>query len=462
MNPLFNPLFQTKIMRDYIFNIDRIRNKTEEENERYRNLLLIKIVKQAYQVPIYLKKFKEVKLSPSDIKTINDISKIPIITKNDFRKANINDLIPEKKKLDGYFRVSTSGSSGQPISIYSSPYTIFKTFFGFIRIIREHGINWRKSKMIIIADLSPGVAEQVYFSSKSYSYIKKIFSLDNIKVFHVGEKPEELLKKIEIFNPEFIGGYPGILKILAIIKRKKKDNGFSPRIIATSGAILDKYSRNYIENTFKTKIFDVYGATECSPIAFQCKKGNYHVNFDLVNLEFINPIEKENQSGDGGNIIVTRLFGEGTPIIRYTGITDYLVPSKRKCNCGLNTPLIERIDGRRADSIILPSGEIVPPLSFTAIPHSVMLRLGTDIIQQFQIIQQKIDEIDIYVVLVQQISKKEPSKEIIFKELRKEFIKNFGDDIKINIIQVDKIKTSRDNSATPPPVVISRVAKELI
>jgi phenylacetate-CoA ligase len=277
----------------------------------------------------------------------------------------------------------------------------------------------------------------------------------------VGEKPEDLLKKIETFNPEFIGGYPGILKILAIIKRQNKDNGFSPRIIATSGAILDKYSREYIENSFKTKVFDVYGATECSPMAFQCKKGNYHVNFDYVNLEFINPKVKENQSGDGGNIIVTRLFGEGTPILRYTGITDFLVSSKRKCNCGLNTPLIERIDGRRADSIILPSGDIIPPLSFTAIPHSVMLKLDTDIIQQFQIIQQKINEIDIYVVLTPQNSKKEPSKKKIFKELHKEFIKNFGDDVKINIIQVDKIKTSRNNSATPPPVVISKVSKKL-
>ena len=462
MNPLLNPLFQIKLMKEYLFNIDRIRKITEDENIKYRNVLLRKIVKQAYQVPIYHKKFKEARIYPTDIKTINDLNKIPIITKNDFRNANNNELIPKKKKIDEYFKVSTSGSSGKPISIYSSPYTIFKTFFGFIRIIREHEINWRKSKMMIIADLSPGVAEQVYFSSESYSYIKKLIGLENIKVFHVGEKPEDLLKKIQTFNPDFIGGYPGVLKILAITKRRKKNNGISPRIIATSGAILDKYTRNYIEKSFRTKIFDVYGATECSPIAFQCKKMNYHINIDFVNLDFINPKEKENQSGDGGNIIVSRLFGGGTPILRYSGITDYIVPSKRKCNCGLHTPLIERIEGRRADSIILPSGEIIPPLSFTAIPHSVMLKLNTDIIEQFQIIQQKINEIDIYVILNKQSPKKEPSKEKIFKELQKEFTNNFGQDVIINIIQVDKIKTSRNNSVTPPPVVISRVDKELM
>ena len=170
--------------------------------------------------------------------------------------------------------------------------------------------------------------------------------------------------------------------------------------------------------------------------------------------------KKEDISEDGGNIIVTRLFGRGTPIVRYTGISDFLVKSDKKCDCGINTPIIERIDGRQVDSIILPNGSYIPPSAFTGIPHKVMHNLKTDKINRFQIIQQSINEVEILIVIDEDSRNVGPSIDKIKQELQKAFEKKLGEGIKITVKEVDQITMIRPGSATPPPVAISKVKRQ--
>ena len=457
MSQLLNPLLVGKIIKTYMVDLNRVKRLPEEKIRRYQERALLKVIRYAYKVPLYNKKYQQVGIHPNDIKTIEDVKKIPFVTKKDFRESKPEDLIPVGEKPGMYSMVSTSGSTGQPVTLYIDLHSMFYTLVGFVRIIREHGIRWNKTRMAVVADLSPDSSEARHLSIDAVPRLKRILPLKNFGVFHVGEKPERLIKQIEEFNPEFIGAYPGILRILAVLKRKGLGRRLEPRILATSGAILDDYTREYIEKSFNAKVFDVYGATECSPIAFQCKNGNYHIMSDFAYVEFVDAQEKEEISGDGGNIVVTRLFGRGTPVVRYTGISDFVLPSSRRCNCGVNTPLIEKIEGRRVDSIVLPSGELVPPSSITGIPHKVMHMLNTDKIQQFQIIQQSLDEIDVFIVVDKALRNVEPRVEKISEKLKEEFARKLGNDIRINIVEVDEIREKRPGSISPPPVVISKV-----
>ena len=456
MNPLSNPLFLLRIANNYLNGVDRLKKKSESELIEYQDKSLKKIVRYAYNVPLYHNKYKKIGIHPSDINGIDDIKKIPIITKNDLRNSSYDMLIHSGGKINNFSKVTTSGSSGRPVTIFSDPYTIFQTFIGFIRCIKEYDINWRKNKIAIIADLSQDSAEYAYFSKIAMPSLKSLFSLNNIKIFHIGDKSKKIFGELESFNPDFIGGYPGILKILAIYKKKDKNKNLSPKVIASSGAILDDYTRKYIKNSFNAKIFDVYGATECSPIAFECQKGNIHLNSDFVFMEFLDYNEKKKLTGDGGNIIVTRLFGRGTPIIRYSGLSDFIYPDEKKCNCGINSKIIKKIGGRQVDSIILSNGDIIPPSSITGLPHHVMNKYKLDIIQQFQIIQHEINNIEILVIIDKNDLKK-GLKEKVFKEIKKEFYNKLGKDVEIRINEVEKIDNIRKNSYAPPPVVLSKM-----
>ena len=93
------------------------------------------------------------------------------------------------------------------------------------------------------------------------------------------------MNSIAGFHPDFLGGYPGVLRALAVLKRRGMGEGVQPRVMASSGAVLDGYTRGYIEKAFDCRVFDVYGSTEAGPVAFECQEGRYHVHTDFVVVE---------------------------------------------------------------------------------------------------------------------------------------------------------------------------------
>ncbi|MCD6236507.1 MAG: phenylacetate--CoA ligase family protein [Thermoplasmata archaeon] len=455
MNPLSNPALLLYVAKSYLTDVDILRG-SPSSIERYRNKTFKNVLKIAFKTPLYKEKYREAGLRYSDIEGLKDIHKLPTITKNDLRNSSYEDLIPEGNKKEKFYTVSTSGSTGKPITLFTEPYTMFKTLIGFVRIIKEHGIKWNKTRMAIIADLSSGSAEEMYFREVAVPSIDRIFSLTNIKVFHVGEDPSLIVEELSRFKPEFIGGYPSVVKIIASIINKDSYRNLKPTRIATSGEVLDEYTRGYIEDVFGTKIFDVYGATECSPIAFQCKEGSYHLNYDFANLEFIDDKGNEISSGKIANIVVTRLFGRGTPIIRYSGIDDLLVLSDNECDCGLNSPLIKRIEGRRVDIIVLADGRIIPPSILTGIPYKIMKKYNTKSIERFQIIQRDYDRIEVLAVISD-----EQKCEMLLNELRKNYQDVFGEGVEIEVKKVKDITEKRKDATTLAPVVVSKIKEKL-
>ena len=182
-----------------------------------------------------------------------------------------------------------------------------------------------------------------------------------------------------------------------------------------------------------------------------------HIQADVVNIEFWNGRGEKASPGELSEIVITSLIEGGTPVIRYDGVSDLLVPSDRECSCGMNTPIIERIEGRKIDTIVLPDGRMIPPLAITGIPYQVMSDVGSRIIEQFQIVQERYDKIDILVVFKECDDKE---KNTVKTKLKEAFVEALGD-VDIDIKEVKEIKTNRrEGIATPPPVVISKVRKD--
>ena len=454
MNPFMNPVFLLRAAKGYLTDIDRVWKTSYEGIEKYRDKQFRKIVRYAYDVPVYRKKYKEAGIHPDDIKGIEDIKKLPFITKDDFRKNFPDGIVHPSFDIKKAHLVSTSGSTGQPVSIYTDTYTIIKALFGFLRELKEYDVNWRKTRMSVIADVAPHAVEETYLRGSVMPAIRKVLFLKNLQILHVGEEPEELMKKIDKFNPEFLGGYPGILRALAVLKRQGYGKDVNPKVMSSSGAVLDDYTKKYIEDAFNAKIYDVYGSTEAGPVAFECKKGNYHIHSDMVHLEFLDEDGNDVAPGEPGHVVTTKLYGRGTPVIRYTGMNDILIPLDKKCDCGINTEIIGRVEGRRADAIILPDGRIIPPLSITGIPGEVMKKLDTNKIKQFQIIQESPTELNVLIVVDEELRNTGPSIEKIFEEIKNECTKKLGDEIEVNVMEVESIESRGD---LPPSVVISKV-----
>ncbi len=457
MHALKNTLLLAKIAKNYLSDINRIWKIDQKKLKKYQSKTLCKLVKYAYTVPLYRDKYKEKGIYPSDIKSIDDIHKLPIITKNDIRKYYPNGIIPDGFDKDNAFILSTSGSTGRPLNMFYDRLTIIKLLGGYVRALRVYGGNWRNSKIALLVDMKPGSIEQATFSAGLPPFLNKIFSLNNIKMMHIGNKIETLVKELDEFKPDFIGSDPTMFLKVANLKNNGLGENINPKCIFCSGSMLDEYTRNYVEQTFRCRLFNVYAATEAGVIAFECKnKRKYHINSDFVYLEFLDENNKPVKNGKSGRIVLTRLFGKATPIIRYNGLGDFVKPIKEENNCGIQSnKMLNHIEGRKMDFVILPDGREIAPFEITTIPATVMKKLNSFKIKQFQIIQHKINQIEVLLVLDDEKKKNQPSDGEIINEIKKMFKEKTSEDVEIIVTKSKEIE--KDKISGHVTLLISKV-----
>ena len=435
MNPFYNPIFLSKILKSYLFDINRLRRLDDQQLQRFQDKKFKKIVEFAYTVPLYYEKYKKAGIHPRDISGLKDIEKLPFITKQDIKKYYPAGIISKNKRKDQLVEVSTSGTTGKSLSIFVDMFDVVMGLFGYLRTIREYDLNWRKSKLTIIGDFASHTAESGYINKGLQPRISSNFVFKNIQWLDTNADPKENLEKINEFKPDFIGGYVGMLGHMALLKEQGFGKDVTPKVIAATGSVLDKSLRDYIEQSFQAKLYEVYGATETGPIAFECKDGGYHVMSDLLHLEFFNNNEPVT-SGDAGKLVVTKLFGRGTPIIRYDAINDIVAPTDKKCTCGLSGDLIEKIYGRTDLSLILPDGKVLMPSVFAEIYSKILHQLKSTKLKDTKIIQKDLHTIEIQVVIDKK-QKKGPSEKEIMSLIKEGFEKKVGSDVSIFIRTVE-------------------------
>jgi phenylacetate-CoA ligase len=459
MYSYINPIFLTRLLKSYVVDINRAWNISPKKMKEFQDKAFKKVIKYAYTVPLYHKKYKEAGINPNDIQGIKDIKKLPFITKNDLRENYPNGIIPKDFDKEHAYLLSTSGSSGKPLFCYYDFYSALKYIEAYTRILRAYGGSWNKSRVALVIDNKPGTVEYASFQGSVTPFLKKFMKLDNIKHLYVGEKMEKIVRELNAFDPEYIGSDPHTYLELAYHKNNGKCQNINPIYLFSSGAMLDSYTRQYVEKAFKTRIMDNYGSTEGGPMAFECFKCNgYHVNSDYCYLEFLDEKNNDVDYGTQGRLVVTRLYGHGTPIIRYTGLEDFATPAEPNHDCQLTSiQKIKNIGGRSIETIRLPSGRIIAPFHITTIPAKIMDELNTYKIKQFQIIQHKIDKIEILIVIDEHLRNVGPPVKKIIDELYNRFRKKIGPGVEITIKEVKEIPKDKDINFVR--IVISKLKK---
>ncbi len=459
MNPYINPIFLSRLLKSYIVDINRVWNLSVEQMKSYQDKAIRKLIKYAYNFPLYHNKYKKIGINYKDIRGVKDLKKLPLITKNDLRDNYPEGIMPKNFDKENCFILSTSGSSGKPLFFYYDIFSAIKYVEGYMRILKAYGGSWNKSRISLVIDIKPGSVEYASFQGSVMPFIKKFMKLDNIKYIYIGEKLDKIIKLLNDFQPEYIGSDPHTIREFAYLKNIGKCENINPKYFFSSGAMLDPYTRQYVEKAFDTKILDNYGSTEGGPMAFECIKcSGYHVNSDYCYLEFLDRNDNDVEYETPGQLVVTRLYGYGTPIIRYTGLEDIATPTDPDDYCEITSlQRIKNIGGRSMELIRLPNGKTILPFHVTTIPASVMDDFKTYKIKQFQIIQHKINKIEVMIIIDENLRDKGPSVKAIFDEINNRFKKIVGSDVNIIIREVKEIPKDKDINFVK--VVVSKIKK---
>jgi phenylacetate-CoA ligase len=456
MNPFLNPVSGIPFLKNFLCDVRRLRAYSPEKIKNYRDKALRRALRYADNVPLYHQKYSASNLHPQGIYGIQDVTKIPFTSKQDLVEHFPNGILPKNYNKRNVRVVSTSGSTGKQVSIYID-FSVFTGGIGAsLRTYDELGINWREAHLANIGNFNPNMAdstaENLFYSKSSFAISK-----NNRISLNAFRPMQEIIAQLNRFKPDVIYSYPATVFQLAFYKQKGYGEHINPKAFLVGGSVLEPYTRSYVEDIFKCKMYNIYESVETlgAPIAFECREGTWHINYDYFHVEAIDENMELVQKGKRGHIVVTRLFGKATPIVRYTGMDDWVVLSDdEECACGLHTPVLKGgVEGRRSDSVVLPDGRLFPAASFASL-YSILNELKTRKVKQFQIVQKKLDEIDILVIIDDDLRHVGPSLDVIFEKIKEIHQKKAGPGVQINVREVQDIPSQKGK---PAPLVVSHV-----
>lgn len=402
---------------------------TKEDLVKHQNRCLSKVVRHAYDtVPFYRRKFDAVGLNPDKIKTVEDLSRLPIISKSDIRQ-NADDFISSDYPKESLRVLCTSGSTGQPLRIYISRaedgYRKAKHLRANFSVGHKFSNRW-------LTVTSPSHFSEVGGIQKRLRFYSPKF----VSVFWDVDKQLSVIKE---FNPEILDGYSSSLSLLAREVKKKGFSGINPRIVFGGAELIDDVSRNVVEEVFDAPFYDQYATIEFERMAWQCpERVGYHIDADSLIMQAVDDDGEEVAAGKCGEIVCTSLFNYAMPLIRYK-VGDFGVFSDKDCSCGRSLPLLNRIEGRSDSLLLLPGGRAMSPRAVTVAMGSFGLN---NYIEQFKIVQEKKDYIQIYLKL----QGSSVDKRMIENGIVAHFKKIFGvedNSVEFEVIIVDEIPLNK-------------------
>lgn len=358
-------------------------------------------------VPYYRNLLRNVS---TDKITTGDLSNmLPILTKAELKKDPELFISTSPEFKDKLRSANTSGSSGTPLSVKYTDEARRINYRFYEQALALFDCNYRSKSTTFAGRIlykSPGKHPDRYDSYNNTQYLSSYFISDDTIASYVDA--------LNRWAPNFIDSYPSaIVELLKLAKQNQLKFTFSPKCVLTSSETLTTDARQLIESTLNTTVIDHYGCTEMAINAVSV--GKYYFSDPLFSI-----LEFEHQFDNSYELITTGLLNFGMPLLRYK-IGD-LVERSSDIAHGFDA-----IDGRTDDVIVTPEGKRVGRMDPAF--------KGIDGIEFAQIIQEKIDLIDVKIIL-------SPNTQHLFKpELLIENIKErTSRKINVNIDYVNEIK----------------------
>jgi phenylacetate-CoA ligase len=332
---------------------------------------LKQMLRHAYaRSPLYRERLQRAGMEPADFRCADDLRFLPVTTREDLRR-------PEALVAAGYARERlrssmTSGSTGRrTISYFDESAWVLAKYLLKLRARQACGVRPWDRVALFQEDapnqpiIRPGARRQA---------------------FTIHRPIEEILPAVQAFAPTVLYGFPGYLARLA----RAAGGSLRPRLVFTSGELLDAATRRAIEAGLGAPVLDVYGCTEVKEIAWECpaRQGS-HLNADWLLLEAEPGDSAAGQPG--GRLLVTSLYNFAMPLLRYE-LGDTGVVLENRCACGRGLPLIRPTLGRSVDYLTLSNGTLVAPYSLTCAVEAI------EGMQQYQFVQTQPDVMELRVV----------------------------------------------------------------
>ncbi|MGB0897353.1 MAG: phenylacetate--CoA ligase family protein [Flavobacteriaceae bacterium] len=311
---------------------------------------------------------------------------LPILTKSDLQTPLVNRL-SDGYTLKNVYVNKTSGSTGNPFYFakdkfcHALTWTIIKNRFNW------HGLYGKRQARFygIPKEIIPRLKERLK---------DKLSNRCRFNVFDLSDAAFELwLDKFKTSNFVYLNGYTTVILAFANFLKTKhivlKDYCPSLKACVVTSEMCFDNDKTIMHKAFGVPVINEYGASELDLIAFQNTKNQWLLNTESLYIEVVDDNGQILPYGQVGRIIVTSLYNKAHPFIRYDlGDMGSITPINSK------TVILDKLEGRKEDYVVLPSGKVSPGLSFYYVTKSIME--DNDLVKAIKVLQTKIDTFEIH------------------------------------------------------------------
>nr|WP_256218710.1 phenylacetate--CoA ligase [Moorella thermoacetica] len=388
-----------------------------------------------FDVPFYRRAFQEIGLEPGDIKSLDDLQRLPFTTKQDLRDNYPYGMFAVP--MSEIVRIhSSSGTTGKPtvvgytrhdIDVWSelmaralvcggaTRHDIIQNAYGYGLFTGGLGIHYGSERLgASVIPISGGNTKRQVMIMKDYG--STVLTCTPSYALHIAEvmaemgiKPEEIKLRCGIFGAE----------------------------------PWSESMRQEIEKRLGISAVDIYGLSEVigPGVGIECQEKNgLHIFADHFLIEIIDPVTgKQLPPGQRGELVITSLTKEALPVIRYrTRDITSLIPGP--CPCGRTHPRVARFTGRTDDMLIIRGVNVFPSQV-----ESVLLEMGGTEPHYLLIVdrQGSLDTLEIKVEVSETLfSDKVRRLEDLEKRLRHELESTLGISVKVTLVEPKSIQRS--------------------
>ncbi len=306
-----------------------------------QNKRVQKLVKKAYKIPFYKERFDAAGVKPEDIKTGDDLVKIPPITKDELREWMNQEKV--KPKYKDWIVDTTSGSTGKPLSILFSPKEKAYMKANWMRVMMVTGYNpifGKTMSRVNAHDENAGGRD---------TFLQRFGILRRRYVDQYGPE-DQVIDEINAYKPDWLYMNKTELMRLVLYANRTGKKMYHPFRYDAISEKVDENTRKLFIKTLGEGIVDSYGSAETGACMVRLPGTDEYV---IHNDSFVvNILDDEGKQASEGRVVITPLYKTDLPLINYS------IGDKANCRMENGVRFVTNVQGRMNDYFRYEDGSV--------------------------------------------------------------------------------------------------------
>ena len=413
---------------------------SEEKRQAWIHHQLQQTLVGAYEgTRYYAETFKACGFDPrTDFQGPQTLAQLPVLTKEIVRER-FEDLVDARyRRLSAY--AETSGTTGNPMRMLLNEGYIALDYACMYQMWAQAGYRFRDPFLALRSYVPSKAGDPLWIHDKAQNTLF-------MSAYHFSPRnAAEYMEAIEAFQPKFIRSYPSSLMVLAEYLERTGRSLPWVKGLFTASETLAPREREIIERVFGQILFDWYGMTEPTLVAYE---GTDHDGLNIVWQYGHAEFRPDDTLAPGDcRLISTSLQNPVMPFIRYdTG--DIVTRHASENEDTLYPRKLARVQGRKDDVILTPDGRRLPSVNFYSV-----FRSAPGVVR-FQIVQFGASDIVVNIETTDPAFDRHPG----FLTVKEEMRSRFGDSMHVEYRINQRFETNRDGKT---PVVLRRRANKAV